>query len=97
MIQQEAILQKLNSIEALLLNQKSKPLTLQEASSYLNISPSHLYKLTSQAKIPHFKPTGKKLYFNQTELNQWLLRNPVKTHDDLEEQAIDHVMTRGAK
>lgn len=50
-------------------------LSFSEACIYLDISASHLYKLTSAAAIPHFCPQGKKLYFRRDELEQWLQRN----------------------
>jgi|SRR3972149_4609526 len=75
---QELILKKLETIESLLINQNEKPLSFREAHEYLGISLSYLYKLTSQNKIPHFKPNGKIIYFSKAELDQWIMRNPVK-------------------
>jgi len=46
-----------------------------EACIFLELSNSHLYKMTSSKQIPYYKPTGKKLYFKRTELIEWLLRN----------------------
>ena len=51
-------------------------LTLDEACAYTGLSRGHMYKLTSQEKIPHSKPTGKMIYFERVKLNSWLLRNP---------------------
>ena len=50
-------------------------LTLQEASVYIGVSLSQLYKLTSTQCIPHYKPRGKMCYFEKKELDAWLLRN----------------------
>ena len=33
-------------------------LTTAEASAYLGLSESYLYKLTSSKRIPHYKPNG---------------------------------------
>ena len=75
------ILNKLTAIESLLeATNQTKPLTLPEAAKFLNLSQSHLYKLTSERKIPHFKPSGKKIYFDKSELVQWLKRNPLPEH-----------------
>ena len=79
-----------------LIEKEERPFTFQEACSHLDISPSYLYKLTSQNKIVHFKPNGKKIYFQKSDLNAWLLRNRVSTADELEQQAIDYV-TLGVK
>ena len=44
-------------------------LTLQEASVYIGVSLSQLYKLTSTQSIPHYKPWGKMCYFEKKELD----------------------------
>ena len=66
----ESILVKLTKIENLLKGQTEKPLPLEEAARYLDVSKSHLYKLTSSHKIPHYKPQGKRVYFAKSELAQ---------------------------
>ena len=62
-------------------------LTSLEASRYLGISLSRLYKLTCAREIPHYKPTGKMCYFNRREVEQWLQTNRVATDEELEQQA----------
>lgn len=56
-------------------------LNFAEACKYIDVSPSHLYKLTSTKQIPHFCPQGKKLYFKREELDAWLQRNRQSTDD----------------
>lgn len=92
-MKQEAILQRLNSIENHF-NQDEKPLTLIEASNYLNISKSFLYKLTHLKKITHFKPNGKKIYFQRADLNKWLFRNKRESESEIEQKAIDYVFNK---
>ncbi|PRP68277.1 helix-turn-helix domain-containing protein [Nonlabens agnitus] len=94
-MEQEIILQKLANIETMLQEQnllKKEVLNLNEAAAYLDISASHLYKLTSQKQIPHFCPQGKKLYFNRTELDQWLQRNRQITTDEIDAQATEYLI-----
>ncbi|MFC0775293.1 helix-turn-helix domain-containing protein [Terrimonas alba] len=55
---------------------KKETLTFKEACEYLQVSSSTLYKLTCKEQIPHYCPTGKRLYFRRVELDEWLLRNP---------------------
>lgn len=62
-------------------------LTSDEAARYMGISKSHLYKLTMRQEIPHFKPTGKVVYFNRTEVEQWLQSNRVATVNEAQTQA----------
>ena len=65
-------------------------LNFNEACKYLDVSPSHLYKLTSAKQIPHFCPQGKKLYFRREELDFWLQRNRQQTSEELEESVTDN-------
>ena len=74
----EAIIERLNAIERKLdeLAVANKDvLNLKEAARYLNVSCSHLYKLTYSKQIPHYKPRGKQVYFEKRELDKWLLQN----------------------
>lgn len=54
-------------------------LTTAEASVYLGLSESYIYKLTSLKQIPHYKPNGKLVYFNRKKLCEWAMRNQVQT------------------
>lgn len=81
------IISKLNSIESQL-KQNSEPISLPAAAQYLNISKSYLYKLTYTNRIAHYKPNGKKIYFLKSELYQWLTRNRVKDHAEIEREAL---------
>ena len=47
--------------------------SFDEASKFLNLSKSYLYKLTSGNLIPHYKPQGKMLYFEKEELEAWVM------------------------
>jgi excisionase family DNA binding protein len=58
-------------------------LCFQEAATYLSVSKSQLYKLTSTNRIPFYKPTGKMVYFRRTELDSWLLANRFDTIDEI--------------
>ncbi len=84
---QSDILTKLDRIEELLLSQsllQKEVLNFKEACLYLELSESHLYKLTSTRQIPHYCPNGKKLYFNRAELDQWLQRKRLSSTEDID-------------
>lgn len=90
------VIKKLKNIETMLEQQtllKKEVLNLVEAGTYLNISASHMYKLTSQKQIPHFCPQGKKLYFRREELDHWLLRNRQYSEDEIETRAANYLLT----
>lgn len=89
------IIEKLNSIEKLIVEQQTmqkQVLNFNETCKYLELSQSHLYKLTSTGAIPHYKPNGKKIYFNRPELDQWLLRNKIESQDEIEQQAANYLI-----
>ena len=74
----ETILQKLSILEELLKKKDDKPLTFKEACAYLGYAPSYLYKLTYRNVIPHYKPTGKMIFFSKAELDEWIYKSNVK-------------------
>ena len=56
-------------------------LSLKEAAVFLNLAQQTVYGYTSKQVIPFIKK-GKKLYFQKSELEKWLLSGNCK--DDLE-------------
>ena len=68
-------------------------LSFEEASRFLNLSKSYLYKLTSAGVIPHYKPQGKMIYFEKTALEEWLRQNPVKTQEQIAQEAQRYLLT----
>ncbi len=75
----------------MLLSQKTV-LSFDETAVYTGLSKSHLYKLTSTGGIPCYKPTGKKLYFDKEELDEWMLRNKKLSQDEIDDMAENHLM-----
>lgn len=72
----DEIIKRLDNIEKKL-DFSKKMLTVDDVANYTGISKSNIYKLTSAGKIPHYKPTGKRLYFDLEEINEWLKSNRV--------------------
>lgn len=72
MLKQKEVIEKLNEIQNLLKKKDDKPLSFKEACAYLGFAPSYLYKLTYRKVIPHYKPTGKMLFFSKCELDEWI-------------------------
>ena len=65
-------------------------LTAEEVSLYTGLSKSYIYKLTMNRQIPHYKPTGKVVFFNRREIEEWLQSNKVKTEAELNEEANNY-------
>jgi len=74
-----------SKIEEQILNTKEF-LDLNEASKYLRLSKSALYKLTSKGGITFYQPGGKKIFFYRGDLNNWIRKGKVDSQNDLENQ-----------
>jgi excisionase family DNA binding protein len=97
---EKAILDEIQELKKLVLSQSlyQKPiLTFQEAASYIDLSPSYLYKLTCKGEIPFYKPQGKKIFMRREDLENWLLRHRNKTTDELSQEAATHVTLASKK
>ncbi len=90
----DEVLERLKRIEEILKTHVDKPMGLDEACKFLDCSKSHLYKLTSTKKIPHYKPNGKTIFFSKHQLCAWIKRNPVKTVSEIDQAAVDRVVLR---
>lgn len=88
----EVIIQKIEKLhkqmQSLSLSSK-EILTLDEATTYLQVSKSFLYKLTSKGEITHFKPSGKLIYFQRQDLNNWMLQNKNEDYDKVEAEVYE--------
>lgn len=72
-------------------------LSFKEAAQYLDLSESSLYKLTSESKITFHKPNGGKLYFEKSDLNNWMLQNKIKSIQDTEFEILKNVCRNDEK
>ena len=69
-------------------------LTTKEAADFLGLSVGYLYKLTMHKKIPYYKPFGNRCYFKRTELAELLQSNRIATVDEVQRQAVVHVLSK---
>ena len=89
------ILEKLNVIERNSLLAAKNVLCLEDVSVLTGLSKSTIYKLTADKKIPHYKPNGKLVYFERTEIENWMLQNRVGTTDEAEQNAMSYLIRKG--
>ena len=83
---------QLDRIERAAIAQKNI-LTFSEWCLYCGFSESYGYKITSQGKAPGMsKPNGKMLYFSKAITDNWLQSNPIKTADEIEQEAANYVV-----
>jgi excisionase family DNA binding protein len=65
----QEILAHLDRIERKTNEASFQLMSCEEAAQYLNVSKSHIYRLTSLDRIPHYEPNGRKIYFNKGDLD----------------------------
>lgn len=96
-INNETLLLKVESyehcIEALenILHEGKQVLTLEEASIYMGISKSNLYKMTHRHERPLYRPNGKLIYFEKAELLKWMRQNRNRSEIETNEEAARHM------
>ena len=79
----EEIIKRITALEEHLLSGIIKPMNLMETAAYLGLSPSYIYKLTHKHLIPHYKPTGKRVFFYKKELDEWIMKSNCDTSASL--------------
>lgn len=96
MIQQQPTLQDLSNqlgrVERLAAINAKAVLDLDDAVLFTGFSKGHLYRLTSERQIPHYKKS-RKLYFKKSELEAWLLEEKVLTNAEIDCHATTYIAT----
>lgn len=57
--------------------------TIDEASKYLGLSKSTVYKITSNRELTYYKPNGKSIFIKRDDLLKWINRHPVRSMDEI--------------
>lgn len=66
--------QRVDVLEDILATGK-EVLTVEEAAKFMGMARSTLYKMTSEQTIPFYRPNGKLIYFEKSELLGWMRKN----------------------
>lgn len=84
------ITERLDRIERMTLIGAKSVLGLDETVIFTGLSKGHLYRLTSEQRIPHYKKC-RKLYFRKDDLEAWLLENRVNTNAEIDSMAATYI------
>lgn len=84
------VIKELQEIRKLLSLQK-EILTLDEFCTYAGISKHQAYHLTSQKKIPYYRPFGKMVYFRKEDVIEFLSQNEVRSQLAISKKSINKV------
>ena len=91
---EKEILSELQELKKLTVLSAKKALTMSDVALLTGLSKSHLYKLCCSKKIPYYKGNGGKFtYFDKSEVEAWMLKNRVKTVEELETEAANYIVT----
>lgn len=88
------ITEQLDRIEQMTLLGSKNVLTLDEVVIITGLKKGYIYRLTSEQRIPHYKPGGRNLYFKKDEIEDWLLRNRVATMSEIDSKATTYIATK---
>ena len=62
-------------------------------STYLKLTKSGIYALTSQRRIVHYK-RGKRLYFYKKDVDAYIQEGRVKTMEEIEREANNYIIRK---
>lgn len=79
---------QLNEIKSLILLSSKKVLTIEEVALFTDLSVSCLYKKTCAKQIPFYR-SGKRIYFNRTEVEEWMMKNHINAYSESEHNSTD--------
>lgn len=80
-----------DEVKKVIENQNKEILTMGEAASFLGLSKSYLYKMTSKGDIPFYRPLGKVMYFERSVLLEWIRSRPGRTKENIAATAAQYV------
>lgn len=92
----DIILEKLEKIEKHIVGLKSI-FNVEELMEYTGFKKSNIYKLVHTNEIPYSKPNGKLLFFEREKIDEWLLRNTIKSNDEIKEETLKHIFKKNKK
>ena len=66
-------------------------LTVEQAAKFMGMARSSLYKMTSDQTIPFYRPNGKMIFFEKSDILSWIRKNRVSSREEIEEEARLHM------
>ena len=91
-INYKSLLEKIDALYEILALYHDQPLNIERASEYLGLEKATLYQMVYKKIIPHYKPSGRMLFFSRLELNKWALMNKILTLEELDKKANQFVL-----
>lgn len=89
-MESNAIIQKLNRLETLIIGTSKQIFTVDDVVNYTGFSKSYVYKLVHNNILPYSKPNNRTLFFTKTEIDEWLMKNKSKSISQIEQEAMSY-------
>lgn len=89
-MENQMILEKLNKLERLITDSTKEIFNIEDLINYTGFSRSYIYKLVHKNVVPYSKPNGKFLFFQKSEIDEWLLQNKNQSVSQIEQKALDY-------
>lgn len=74
--------------------EQEKTYTIKSLAKLLDISTSATYKLKESGKIRFRQPSGNRIYFTQSDVDEYLSKEKSFTEDDIKREAMKYIVTK---
>jgi excisionase family DNA binding protein len=87
------ILEKVESIEKMMVKKEKPFMNMVDAAKYLGISKSTLYTYTSKGVLPYYKMQGRRVYFKVDDLDAFIFdkNNRVSSQEEIDHKAQEWI------
>lgn len=89
----ETLQNSIKAIERNTLLAAKNVLTIDDVVVLTGISKSTIYRMTSQGKIPYYKPNGGYIFFDRSEIENWQRQNRHQAVSEIVSQAHQYCLT----
>lgn len=66
-------------------------MTFKKVCEEYGMSKDHLYHLNHKNAIPYFKPSGKVIYYEKSDVEKYIRQNRVKSITEINQEAANYV------
>ncbi len=66
--------------------------TTKEAATFLSVSVSYMQKIVASKQINHSRPTGKLIFIKRSDLEDFVMKNPIHSNDDIDSIVADNLL-----
>jgi len=91
MEKEQIILDKLIHLEKIIMDSSKEILNRKDVSNYTGYSEKYIQKLCQKNIIPHYRPNRKFVFFERSEIEDWLRQNKSKSISQIDQEAQEYI------